>query len=249
MRSFAEHQYYIIKCCEDLPPRWRPPPPSYIYPPEMANRKIWVRRANASATQVGVGPNDLVDDLRYAVIQRYLNSLGRTFDAPDISLRICPRKICTREQTNEAGNEKTLAPDEPIFRLIDAYYPGGQTIEEALIIDLPQRRTPKPSPRPGSHLSSYFIPEEIRPGEAGDYFPPVPVLQSPHLPLHGTLPTAHPANSQLHSMAVLATGQLPSLPSPGGRPNRHRPKTGRQHTSSPTLLDSVQPNSNLLGMY
>lgn len=216
--------------------------PIDIYLPDMATRKVWVKRGNASATQVAIGPDDLVDDVRDAVIRKYLNSIGRTFDAPDVSLRICPR-----EQTNKAGNERTLAPDEPIIRLIDAYYPGGQTVDEALIIDVPQRRTPRPSPRPGPHLQSYYIPEEIRPGEAGDYFPPMPALQSPHLSAHGTLPTSHPANSHLHSMAVLTTGQIPSLPSPGSRPSRHRPKAGRQNTSSPTTLHSAQSTSNLLG--
>lgn len=218
--------------------------PVSIYLPDMAVRKVWVRRGNASATQVAISPDDLVDDVRDAVIRKYLNSLGRTFDAPDVSLRICPR-----EQTNKAGNERTLAPDEPILRLIDAYYPGGQKVEEALIIDVPQRRTPKPSPRMGPHLQSYYIPEEIRPGEAGDYFPPMPALQSPHLNAQGTLPTLHPANSHLHSMAVLTTGQLPPLPSPGGRSNRHRPKAGRQHTSSPTILHPAQTSNNHLGMH
>ncbi|KAF7513557.1 hypothetical protein GJ744_008851 [Endocarpon pusillum] len=207
----------------------------------MAIRKLWVRRGNASATQVAVSPDDLVDDVRDAVIRKYLNSIGRTFDAPDVSLRICPR-----EQTNKAGNERTLAPDEPIVRLIDAYYPGGQKVEEALIIDVPQRRTPKPSPRSGPHLQSYYIAEEIRPGDADDYFPPMPALQSPHANAHGTLPTSHSANSHLHSMAVLTTGQLPPLPSPGGRSNRHRPKAGRQTTSSPTILHSAQISNNHL---
>lgn len=217
-----------------------------IYHPDMATRKVWVKRGNASATQVAVGPDDLVDDVRDAVIRKYLNSIGRTFDAPDVSLRICPR-----EQTNTAGNERTLAPDEPIIRLIDAYYPGGQAVYEALIIDVPQRRTPKPSPRTGPHIQSYYIPEEIGPGEANEYFPPMPALPSPHLSAHGTLPTSHPANSHLHSMAALTTtSQMPpSLPSPGSRSSRHRPKAGRQHTSSPTTLHSVQSNSSLLGMY
>ena len=209
--------------------------------PDMAMRKVWVRRANASATQVAAGVDDLVDDVRDAVIRKYLNSLGRSFDAPDVSLRICPR-----EQSNKAGNERTLAPDEPILRLIDAYYPGGQTVEEALIIDVPQRRTPRPSPWPGPHIPSYYLPEEARPEEAGDYFPPMPAVQSPHLNSHGTLPISHPANSHMHSMAVLTTGQLPPLPSPGGRSSRHRPKAGRQHTSSPTVLPAAQA-TNLLG--
>lgn len=211
--------------------------------PDMAIRKIWVKKANASATQVAVGPDDLVDDVRDAVIRKYLNSLGRTFDAPDVSLRICPS-----ERTDAAGNERILAPDEPIIRLIEAYYPKGQTIEEALVIDVPQRRTPRPSPRPGSHMPSYYIPEERQPVEAGDYFPPMPALRSPHLHAHGNITTSHPANSHLHSIAVLSTGQVPSLTSPGGRPNRHRPKAGRPSASPPIALLSSQASSNLSGM-
>jgi osomolarity two-component system, response regulator SSK1 len=220
------------------------PTPLNTYLTDMAIRKVWVKRANASATQVAIGPDDLVDDVRDAVIRKYLNSLGRTFDAPDVLLKICPR-----EQANIAGKERSLAPDEPIIRLIDAYYPGGQTVEEALVIDVPQRRTPRPSPRPGPHMPSYYIPEEIRPGEAGEYFPPMPALHSPRINAHSALTTAHPANSHLNSMAIITTGQVPALPSPGGRSARHRPKAGRQQTSSPTVIHSLQTNSNnLIGM-
>ena len=211
----------------------------------MAGRKIWVKRANASATQVTVGPDDLVDDVRDAVIRKYLNSLGRTFDAPDVCLKICPR-----EQANKVGAERTLGPDEPIIRLIDTYFPGGQSFEEALIIDVPQKRTPKASPRYGPQLQSFYIPDDGRAGEAGDYFSAVPAMSSPIAGLHGSLPTlpsAHPTNNHLHSMAVLTTGQVPPLPSPGGRIGRHRPKAARQRTTSPTALLSLQTGGSITG--
>ena len=135
-------------------------------------------------------------------------------------------------------------PWEAIRRTLDDHFPGGQTIEDALIIELAKGRTPRPSPRPGNHQMTYYLPSEhYRPDDAArDYFGPMPV-QSPHI-----VQTNH---GPVHSMAVLSTGQLPPLPSPGGGHSRRhagRPKYGRQHTSSPTVLHTTQPNGALIGM-
>jgi len=197
----------------------------------MVSRKIWVKRPGASATLVTIHEDDLVDDVRDMILKKYANSLGRSFDAPDVTLRIVPR---------ENRQERTLGPEEPMGRTLDAYFPGGQTVDEALIIDVPLRRTPKPSPRPDAR----YYEDERRPAEAGsDYFPPMPVpsMPSPHLP--GTLPVNGQANNHhaplsSHSMSVLTTGHVPNLPSPSGvrRHHRERPRIGRQHTSSPTII-------------
>jgi osomolarity two-component system, response regulator SSK1 len=229
-RVVADHRPLAARPGRDLSP--------------MAVRKVWVKRASASATQVAIGPDDLVDDVRDGVIRKYLNSLGRTFDAPDVTLKVCPR-----EHTNKAGHERMLAPDEPIARLIDAYFPGGQHVEEALIIDVPQRQSPNPSPRSASHTPAYYISESMVPGEAGGYFPPMPTVQSPHLGSHQVVPASHVTTNHPHPVAVLANaGQLPPLLSPGSRSSRHRPKFGRQHTTSPTALHNVQPSSITSGM-
>lgn len=217
--------------------------------PNMIHRKIWVKRPGASATLVSINEGDLVDDVRDMILRKYSNSLGRSFDAPDITLR-----IVTRDQVHRQSNgERTLGPEEPITRTLDAYFPGGQMVAEALIIDVPQRRTPRPSPR-ASHQLPYYLAEDIRPGESGtDYFPPMPAAApSPHLPTSsislasGQAGAHHPS---LHSVSVLNTGQLPPLPSPGSRTARHnyRPKYGRQHTSSPTILTSA-PSAVTNGM-
>ncbi len=202
-------------------------------------RKIWVKRVGASATRVEVQDDDLVDNVRDAILNKYANSLGRTIDSPDIIL-----KILTRDPTTKSlGNERTLGPEEEIGHTLDDHFPGGQTIEEALIIDVPKARTPKPSPRPGNHQIQYYVPEQYRPDDAArEYFPPM-ALQSPHV--------AHIQGQHGNSMAVLTTGQLPPLPSPGGHSSRrgHRPKYGRQHTSSPTILHSTQPTGAALGTY
>lgn len=195
----------------------------------MVSRKIWVRRPGASATLVTIHEGDLVDDVRDMILKKYANSLGRRFDSPDVTLRIVPR---------EMRQERTLGPEEPMSRTIDAYFPGGQTIDEALIIDVPLRRTPKASPH-----NFYVHPEDARPGEAGtDYFPPMPVpnASSPHLP-HPVNGVAHNQAGHVmpsHAISVLTTGHIPNLPSPGGRrPHpRERPRLGRQHTSSPNII-------------
>ena len=207
--------------------------------PNMVSRKIWVKRPGASATLVVINEDDLVDDVRDMILKKYANSLGRNFDAPDVTLR-----IITREQRAE----RILGPEEPIARTLDAYFPGGQNVDEALVIDVPVRRTPKPSPRP---QTSYYDRErdESRPTEAGtEYFPPMPVpaAHSPHI--SGIPPHVnghHPA-MPAHSMSVINTGQVPALPSPGGTGSRRhlghrRPAIGRTTTSSPTANNVQAP--------
>jgi len=207
----------------------------------MAKRKIWVKRPGSSPTQVFVGADDLVDDVRDVILRKYSNSLGRSFDSPDVTLRIVARE----GGANGVSGERVLGPEEPIRNTLDVYYPGGQTVDEALVIDVPKRRTPRSSPLAGHHMPFYMT-EDLRPGEsAGEYFPPMPVMPLSHL-------ASHPNGAHLpttHSIGVLTTGQLPPLPSPGGRSHRAhgRPKYGRQHTSSPTILHTIPPSTSITG--
>lgn len=203
----------------------------------MVSKKIWVRRPNASATLVTIHEDDLVDDVREMILRKYANSLGKNFDAPDVTLRLIPR---------ERGQEKILGPEEPMCRTLDSFYPGGQAVNEALVIDVPHKRTPRPSPRAGPSVS-YVYADDVRPGESGsDYFPPMPVpaIPSPQLPNAIPVPTMNGASSNnhhssvsTHAMSVLTTGHVPNLPSPGGsRRHYSRPRAIRQHTASPTVI-------------
>lgn len=215
------------------------------------HRKIWVHRPGASATLVQIREDDLVDDVRDMILKKYANSLGRTFDAPDMTLR-----IVSREEPGRPQNERTLGPEEEMCRTIDAYFPGGQTVAEALIIDVPHKRTPRPSPRVYHH-NSYQAVDEYRPMENGnDYFPPMPVVVPSTIPQTTQTTASHESRASHHpslmgppehmrSISVLNTGQLPPLPSPGGtrRHPSHRPKYGRQHTSSPTIITHPQSSS------
>ncbi|QGA16341.1 hypothetical protein EYB26_004008 [Talaromyces marneffei] len=202
----------------------------------MAPRRIWVKRPDASATLVSMPEDSVVDELRDHVLRKYSNSLGRTFDSPDLMVRIVPRATLK----GAVAPDRFLSPEESLFDLIDQHYPGGQTVEEALIIEAPTRRTPiKPSPR----QSFYYHAE---PSEHGEYFPLMPV------PISVGTPPGHPTSSSNSStgaahpapaMSVLTTGKVPPLPSPGSRPSRHprRPPFPRHTTASPTLVASAMP--------
>lgn len=204
----------------------------------MLHRKIWVKRPNASATLVQIREDDLVDDVRDMILKKYTNSLGKSFDAPDVTLRIHPR------DSNSKSGDRLLGPEEEMCRTLDAYYPGGQTVNEALIIEVPQRRTPKPSPRMPMYYSHH---DDSRPFEnSSEYFPPMPIVNpSPS----AVTASAHEARISLphapHSIAVLQTGQLPPLPSPGSTRRSHhgRPKYPRHNTASPTTLTGQIPSS------
>ncbi|KAI1403128.1 CheY-like protein [Hypoxylon fuscum] len=187
----------------------------------MVTRKVWVKRPLASPTLITINEDDLVDDVRELILRKYANSLGRNFDAPDLTIRICDR---------EQQTARHLQPDEPMGRTLDAYYPGGQSADDALLIDIPPtRRTPKASPNPRFY-------SDDRPHESGtDYFPPYPpapnASSTAALNINGT-------THQLHfppSLTVINGGQLPALPSPGGtrRLGSGRPKMQRMHTASP----------------
>ncbi|KAF1822153.1 uncharacterized protein K489DRAFT_320183 [Dissoconium aciculare CBS 342.82] len=198
-------------------------------------RKIWVKRPSASATLVQIREDDLVDDVRDMILKKYANSLGRTFDSPDMTLRILMRP-------NQAGLrvEHILGPEEEMIKVIEKYFPDGQKVADALLIDVPQKRTPRPSPR-ALPTQNYYSMDDYRPMENGnDYFPPMAEASAPNI-LLGPVPPRdqHNGDHGPRSISVLNTGQIAPIPSPGAGGRRHaahRPKYGRQHTSSPVIV-------------
>lgn len=211
-----------------------------------AARKIWVTRPKASATLVTISPNDLVDDARDMILRKYANSLGKTYDSPDLTLYLKTR----------TGFSRVMGPDEHMGTVLDEFFPNGQTVDEAFIIDIPRNvPTPRPSPRAplppisGSASAAYYA-DDVRPSESGEgYFPPViGTTTSPRLP------TKHSNASIPHSMAVISSGHLPNIPSPGASKRAHRDResqrqdhsrsAARNHTPSPVVHNGgVAPNS------
>jgi osomolarity two-component system response regulator SSK1 len=199
-------------------------------------RKVWVRRNGAAATLVLTKADDLVDEVKEMILKRYGNSLGKHFDAPDVSLKLIPR--------DHPHQEHVLNPDEVLWETLEKAYPDGQKMDEALIIQVPSKRTPKHSPggQMLHHHHAYFHMDDGRPHENGtDYFPPMPpaavspgsngVHDSRYLP------------PEARAISVLTTGQVPPLISPGGTrraliARQPRPNFARQHTASPTALSA-----------
>ncbi|KAK9464194.1 uncharacterized protein V1516DRAFT_669828 [Lipomyces oligophaga] len=54
----------------------------------MESRRVWVRRPHGIPTTIMVAPNDLVDDLKTALIHKYAIGLGRIYDAPELIIRL-----------------------------------------------------------------------------------------------------------------------------------------------------------------
>jgi osomolarity two-component system response regulator SSK1 len=223
----AAHQHLISGLLEGNPFSSGDQGPSIpAVPQAMVQRRIWVKRPGGSATLVPCMEDAVVDELRDQVIMKYVNSLGRSFDSPDIVIRIAPREGSNRQ----VHPERLLSPEEVLASILDSYYPGGQRIEEALVIDAPSRRTPKPSPR-----HSVYSHHHSEPGEHGDYFPLMP--PNPNVGTPSSHPAAAPATVGAPSISFLSTGSAPLVPSPGSRRTRHhqRPPLTRHKTNSPTV--------------
>jgi osomolarity two-component system response regulator SSK1 len=207
-------------------------------------RKIWVKRPSQSATLVQIREDDLVDDVRDMILRKYANSLGRTIDSPDMTLRILMRP-------NAAGLrvEHVLGPEEEMIKVIEKYFPDGQKVADALLIDVPQKRTPRPSPR-GQPAQQYYSMDDYRPMENGnDYFPPMAEAGPSNISL-GPVPGRDQHNGEHgpRSISVITTGQIAPIPSPGAanrRPVSHRPKYARQHTSSPGVIQHTMNGTSV----
>ena len=228
------HLEEIPTACHSAPCQSHPPTPAT--PGQgMFNRKVWVKRCGGTATTVTVREDDMVDDVRDVVLKKYHNALGKSYDAPDISFIIKPRRS-TDHTPGYTLVERTLNPDERMIQVLAEYYPNGQLIGDALVIEVPPpvlRKTPRPSPHHG-----YGSHHEAHPSmEGSDYFSPKPGASG----YSQVLPTT---SSQLSlrepSISVLTTGQVPPLPgSPGGNNWRGgRPNPRRMQTSSPIIHSS-----------
>ncbi|KAF8460313.1 hypothetical protein BDZ91DRAFT_664654 [Kalaharituber pfeilii] len=202
----------------------------------MVNGKVWVRRREGSPTLVDLRDEDLVDNLKDAILRKYQNALGRHYDAPDLQLRIIPRAGQGRQR-----DERHLEPDELVVRALEEYFPGGQSVSEALVIEVPplrERRTPRPSPnQPYAYYGGHGH-ETFSGGEGNDYFSQTfPSSTASH-------PTSSLNNSQIvlqqPSMSALAVGQPPSIPgSPGNRRLVNRPPLKPRHTTSGGIPSST----------
>ncbi|TKA65016.1 hypothetical protein B0A49_07419 [Cryomyces minteri] len=154
----------------------------------------------------------LVDDVRDVILKRYANSLGRSLDSPDVMLRMLSRL------EHQRTTERTLGPEEEMCRTLDAYFPGGQTVDEALLIDVLQRRsTFKPSPRAANHTSYHNL-DDYRPVENG---------------------TGSSASDSKHINGVPPAPPMPTPPAPEAAPTKSKGAS----TPPPSRVSSPRPTS------
>ncbi|KAK9452950.1 hypothetical protein V1511DRAFT_506072 [Dipodascopsis uninucleata] len=115
----------------------------------MDRRRVWVRRPHGSATTVLISPADIVDDLKTALILKYAVSLGRSFDSPDLVIKLpiqsmhSPHSRSRRRGrlksalTPMEDDETVLLPDLPVLETLDKHYPAGTSIVDALLVLVP----------------------------------------------------------------------------------------------------------------
>lgn len=51
-------------------------------------KRIWVRKNSHTATTISVGPQDIVDDLKYMISTKFPTTLGRQFDPSDLIIKL-----------------------------------------------------------------------------------------------------------------------------------------------------------------
>jgi osomolarity two-component system response regulator SSK1 len=125
------------------------------------NKRVWVKVANGNPTTIVVHHNDIVDDLKSAIVAKYPNTIGRTYDSADLLIKLA---IPSRSSGNNAPTTKksslsvspdrkspifaqfhapssiryiTLESDQNVYAIIDSYFPNGMSINDALMIELP----------------------------------------------------------------------------------------------------------------
>lgn len=188
----------------------------------MVRRRVWVKRSTGSATLVSCLEDAVVDELRDHVILKFANSVGRMFDSPDIMITITPRE----GSDLQAYPERFLSPEEVLSSVLDVYYPGGQAIEEALVIDAPMIRTTKPSPRHSVCRHIHSGPDKYSSS----------LSQVPTLPSGASISEV---GSNSSSNSILTTEDVPSLPS--------RVTSGTRHmTDSPAMLSQARSPAGML---
>lgn len=74
------------------------------------SKRVWVKRISGNPTTIKVGPNDIVDDLKLAVTNKFPNSLARYYDPADIQIKIKLRLHTSSESQQQGRRSKMNNP-------------------------------------------------------------------------------------------------------------------------------------------
>lgn len=211
-------------------------------PSIFSSKRLWVKRPNGSPTTILVHQNDIIDDVKLMIIQKYPNSLGREYDAADLIIKMDVHAKLGLPQTSTTGNNRqrssfsspdkpaatalvTLEPDQNVWQLFDIYFPSGMSINNAFIIEEPERTRMNSK----HSLSSLNLPTATS----------APVSSAP-LALNSSVSAASPSSNP----AVPASARTSTMSPPHGF-HLPRPQYNYQHHQPYTSLKemSISPSS------
>ncbi|RPA83340.1 hypothetical protein BJ508DRAFT_71136 [Ascobolus immersus RN42] len=223
----------------------------------MGQRRIWVKRLGGSPTLVTINEEDLVDDVRDVILRKYKNALGRSYDPPDLLLRISPSgPPPSRSRASDRPprlGDRYLEPDEVVSQVLEEYYPQGQRADNALTIELAarpgqQQLNNKQQPSrdsPGRHLQSPVSSDAHMNPEGIDYF-------NGFIPSNQHSSSSNTAPQNVAAAPVSPDRRPPPIPLVGS--NQRRVNTGLPtshrgfHSSSPTMLPHSNSAPNMEGL-
>ncbi|CAX45648.1 (oxidative stress) response regulator, putative [Candida dubliniensis CD36] len=120
-------------------------------------RRVWVKKPQTNnPTTVLAYVNDIIDDLKVAVVNKYPNTIGRYEDAADLLVKIDLNniKVPVSPSVNRVSqripfdNCIILEPDQNVWQILDNYFPNGMTMHDALIIETPTFKPDHQMPTP-----------------------------------------------------------------------------------------------------
>lgn len=159
----------------------RPPKPTVITTPTLptlaaprpdaTRRRIWIMRAGGTPTTIMIERDYLVDDVKQAVVAKFPQTLGRVFDASDLSIKmnlesrshalkkplpsplqllllLRPGRLSPDRRHAAAFLLVNLKPDQNVWGLVDQYFPKGMTMEDAFLVEAPEGLDPMYDLRP-----------------------------------------------------------------------------------------------------
>ena len=120
-------------------------------------RRIWVKMPQGTPTTILAYRDDIIDDLKSQIIQKYPNSIGRFEDAANLSLKLDKLNSPSTEnvletQPNGPINEaRLLEPDRNVWQVLNTYFPQGMGMKDAILIESFGHSNAKEAAPKGSH--------------------------------------------------------------------------------------------------
>lgn len=72
-------------------------------------RRVWVKKSQGTPTTIIVHQNDIIDDLKQAVVNKFPNSLAREIDPADLVIKM---DLLARQTVNVTSNTQNLSTNK-----------------------------------------------------------------------------------------------------------------------------------------